>query len=133
MVILKDAEKNGILAKAAKHHKVDLAQLQQLISHIADTKAQVTKDEVLKRYYPCLFMFVMDVIFKNPGAVEKYMEQCKAYDYTDEYLNKKFQLDDQVVKYTLFIHGYWLPLIDKMSKAGQLQEGEPLSFSFYSI
>ena len=43
--------------------------------------------------------------------LEAYMKECKSYE-------------NDSTKYSLYVHGWWLPHLEKMKKEGLLKEGK---------
>ena len=59
--------------------------------------------------YPCLCLYVM----KAKGQTElynKYMNNCKKLEDNDE-------------KFSIYIHGFWLPHLEQLKEQGLLKEG----------
>ena len=44
-----------------------------------------------------------------------YYERCKSYE-----------IDEDHSKYSLYVHGYWFPYLQRLEKEGLLKEGETI-------
>ena len=65
--------------------------------------------DYLSEAYPRLFIFILD-FFEKTDRIEQYMTKCKAYE-------------EDPNKYSLYLHGYFLVLLDQQRKEGELKQG----------
>ena len=63
--------------------------------------------------YPSLYIHMLGSLDK-PDKIEQYMAKCKEYE-------------DHRGKFSLYIHGYFLPWLDQQRKAGKLKKGRCVS------
>ena len=66
--------------------------------------------DYLGESYPRLYIFILEQL-KRPDLIDKYMELCKSFQNNAE-------------KFSLYVHGYFLILLDLKRQAGQLTEGK---------
>jgi len=67
------------------------------------------KIRYLSNKYPCLYVLVMRKRGKD-YELEAYMSDCKSYE-------------NDWTKFSMYIHGYWIPFLQKEKEEGRLKEG----------
>ena len=70
------------------------------------------KLKYLKKNYPCLAIFVLKGMGMD-AEITKYMQECKTYE-------RDFR------RYSIYIHGYWLPWLEMQRVAGKIKKGKYL-------
>ena len=71
--------------------------------------------DYLSERYPCLYIFVL----QKRGMDERlraYDEMCQSYEY-----------DKDPSKYSLYLHGHWLPYLQRLEEEGVLKKGKASS------
>ena len=65
--------------------------------------------QYLSEEYPCLYVFILEHLGKKE-EIDQYMTKCKAYE-------------DNHLRYSLYVHGYFLVWLDRQKKEGKLKQG----------
>ena len=65
---------------------------------------------MLKNKYPNLYLYVLKEMGRHT-EIRRYMAKCMTYECNKE-------------KYFFYIHGYWLPWLEKQRAEGKIQKGK---------
>ena len=95
MDLFKKADQNGQLEHAKEWQVIDLEKVEK---ELEESVSPRQKMEYLSEAYPSLFIFVLEHL-KMPELIELYMQRCKCYE-------------DDVERYSLYVHGYFLPWLN---------------------
>ena len=64
----------------------------------------------LPKTYPCLYMFLMKYLNRD-RELKEYIDLCETFQHDRK-------------KYTYYVHGYFLPWLDKQRADGKLKKGK---------
>ena len=75
--------------------------LQSLLEILESMKTNNEIVDYLSERYPCLYIFVLQKRGMD-GELKAYYEKCKSYEN-----------DEDLSKYSLYVHGHWLPYLQR--------------------
>ena len=89
---LEKAQERGELVKETEHIEVKIESLVEYLKQLDTNKEGL---DYLARWYPNLYVFVMEKRGMKQ-QMKQYMEKCESYE-------------NDYAKFSLYVHGYWLP------------------------
>jgi len=84
--------------------------MKDLLVYLRLMKGDEERIEYLAKEYPCLYIFILQKL-GHEEELRQYMQKCEKYEYDYK-------------KYSLYIHGYWLPYLKQAKESGLLKQGK---------
>ena len=90
-----------------------------MLKSLAKIKTSNKRLGFLGEWYPCLCVFVM-IRRGMENALLKYLADCKKFE-------------DDFEKYSLYVHGFFIPWLQLQREKGKLKQGRYFPISFLVI
>ena len=110
MEILKEADAGGLLDHVKKWQQINFDQLKEEINILTSLEKKMI---YLSQFYPSIYRFLVRHLSQGTMMLEKFSLQCESY-----------QFGDDIAQYSLFIHGYLIPQLQKLRGDGKLNHGK---------